>query len=30
MPYPIFHDVTRFSELDIYLFKEGTHTKLYE
>ncbi len=30
MPYPIFHDVSRFSELDIYLFKEGTHTKLYK
>lgn len=28
--YPIYYDVTRFSELDIYLFKEGTHTKLYE
>jgi len=27
---PIFYDVSRFSELDIYLFKEGTHTKLYE
>ena len=26
----IFYDVTRFSELDIYLFKEGTHAKLYE
>ena len=30
MSYPIFHDVSRFSELDIYLFKEGTHTKLYD
>ena len=29
MQYPIFYDVTRFSELDIYLFKEGTHAKLY-
>ncbi len=26
----IFYDVTRFSELDIYLFKEGTHVKLYD
>ena len=26
----IYYDITRFSELDIYLFKEGTHTKLYE
>ena len=25
----IFYDVTLFSELDIYLFKEGTHSKLY-
>ncbi len=30
MKYPIYYDVTRFSELDIYLFKEGTHSKLYE
>ncbi len=29
MHYPIRHDVSRFSELDIYLFKEGNHTKLY-
>jgi len=26
----IYHDITRFSDLDIYLFKEGTHTRLYE
>ena len=26
----IHHDVSRFSELDIYLFRQGTHTKLYE
>lgn len=26
----IYYDVTRFSDLDIYLFKEGTHVKLYE
>lgn len=25
----IFYDVTLFSDLDIYLFKEGTHSKLY-
>jgi 1,4-alpha-glucan branching enzyme len=30
MRHAIHHDVSRFSELDIYLFKEGTHTKLYE
>ncbi len=29
-PLPIRYDVTRLSELDIYLFREGTHTKLYE
>lgn len=29
MSYTIHHDVTRFSETDIYFFKEGTHTKLY-
>ena len=28
--YKIFYDVTLFNELDIYLFKEGTHAKLYE
>ncbi|WP_457597827.1 1,4-alpha-glucan branching protein GlgB [Hydrogenimonas sp.] len=27
---PIRYDVTRLSEMDIYLFREGTHTKLYE
>ncbi len=26
----IYHDVTRFGELDIYLFKEGTHIRLFE
>ncbi len=30
MKYKMYYDVTRFSELDIYLFKEGTHSKLYE
>ena len=25
-----YYDITRFGELDIYLFKEGTHTRLYE
>ncbi len=25
-----YYDISRFSEMDIYLFKEGTHTKLYE
>jgi 1,4-alpha-glucan branching enzyme len=30
MKHPIHYDVTRLSELDIYLFREGTHTKLYE
>lgn len=29
MKYEIFYDVTLFSEFDIYLFKEGTHAKLY-
>ncbi|MDO9209004.1 MAG: 1,4-alpha-glucan branching protein GlgB [Sulfuricurvum sp.] len=28
--YAISHDVSRISELDIYLFKQGNHTKLYE
>ncbi|MBU0720465.1 1,4-alpha-glucan branching protein GlgB [bacterium] len=28
--YPMYHDVSRFSDLDIYLFKEGSHSKLYE
>ena len=27
---PIYYDVSLFSELDIYLFKEGTHSKLYK
>ncbi len=27
---PIYHDISRFSELDIYLFKEGTHAQLYK
>ena len=26
----IHYDVTRFSDMDIYLFKEGTHVKLYD
>ncbi|MHC3994578.1 1,4-alpha-glucan branching protein GlgB [Thiomicrolovo sp. ZZH C-3] len=26
----IHYDISRFTEMDIYLFKEGTHTKLYE
>ncbi|WP_457743741.1 1,4-alpha-glucan branching protein GlgB [Sulfurimonas sp.] len=30
MKYETFYDVTLFSELDIYLFKEGTHSKLYK
>jgi 1,4-alpha-glucan branching enzyme len=30
MTYPIYHDISRFSDLDVYLFKEGTHVKLYE
>ncbi len=30
MPLPIYHDVTRFGETDIYLFREGTHTRLFE
>ena len=29
-PLPIYYDVTRFTDLDIYLFKEGTHVKLYD
>ena len=28
--YALFHDVSRFSTLDIYLFKEGTHSELYQ
>ena len=30
MKHPIHYDISRFGEMDIYLFKEGTHTKLYE
>lgn len=30
MTHPIHYDVSLLSELDIYLFKEGNHTKLYE
>ena len=30
MSHSIHYDVTRFSETDIYLFREGTHAKLYE
>ena len=30
MQYNIYYDLSRFSELDIYLFKEGNHTKLYD
>ena len=30
MNYPVQYDLTRFSELDIYLFKQGNHSKLYE
>jgi len=30
MIHPIHHNVSRLSELDIYLFKQGSHTKLYE
>ena len=30
MPHSIRYDVTLFGDLDIYLFKEGTHAKLYE
>ena len=29
-PLPIHYDVTRFTDMDIYLFKEGTHVKLYD
>jgi 1,4-alpha-glucan branching enzyme len=29
MNYEIFYDVTLFTDFDIYLFKEGTHAKLY-
>ncbi|WP_457596422.1 1,4-alpha-glucan branching protein GlgB [Hydrogenimonas sp.] len=30
MKHPIHYDVTRLSDMDIYLFKEGTHVKLYD
>ncbi|MFY9143138.1 1,4-alpha-glucan branching protein GlgB [Sulfuricurvum sp.] len=30
MSHPISYDVSRLSELDIYLFRQGNHTKLYE
>ncbi len=30
MKHKIHHDITRFSEMDIYLFKEGTHAQLYK
>ena len=30
MAHPIHYNVSRLGELDIYLFKQGTHTKLYE
>lgn len=30
MPVAVRHDVTRLSEEDLYLFAEGTHTRLYE
>ncbi len=30
MIYNIHHHITRFTDLDIYLFKQGNHTKLYE
>lgn len=30
MSHAIYYDVSRFTELDIYLFKEGTHAKLYD
>ena len=30
MNYKTYYDVTLFSDLDIYLFKEGTHSKLYQ
>ncbi len=29
MSHSIYYDLTRFGETDIYLFKEGTHSKLY-
>lgn len=30
MTHPIFYDVTRFGDLDIFLFKQGTHTRLFD
>ncbi len=30
MKHEVFYDVSRLSEFDIYLFKEGTHSKLYQ
>ena len=30
MKHEIFYDLSRLSEFDIYLFKEGTHAKLYQ
>ena len=30
MNHAIHHDVSRLTEMDIYLFKQGNHTKLYE
>jgi len=30
MKHDIYYDVTRFGDLDIYLFKEGTHAQLYK
>ena len=30
MNYPVHYDLTRLSELDIYFFKQGNHSKLYE
>jgi len=30
MNHPIRYDISRLSEMDIYLFKQGTHTKLYD
>ena len=30
MTHAIHYDISTLSELDIYLFKQGSHTKLYE
>lgn len=30
MRHPIYYDISRIGEMDIYLFKQGTHTRLYE